>query len=85
MLGNVQKSRPRRGLGHTTKAAAKSNWTDLKPSKQFFLAQNSTTTTTPNMLILIFKYKSYVDNHFTELIPHEIVLWCCKIGILEVC
>jgi hypothetical protein len=37
------------------------------------------------MLILIFKYKNYVDNRFTELILHEIALWCCKMGILEVC
>ena len=36
------------------------------------------------MLILIFKYKNYVGNHFTELIPHEIALWCCKMEILEV-
>jgi hypothetical protein len=36
-------------------------------------------------LILIFKYKNYVDNCFTKLIPHEIALWCCKIGILEIC
>jgi hypothetical protein len=37
------------------------------------------------MLVLIFKYKNYVGDHFTKLIPHEIVLWCCKMGILEVC
>jgi hypothetical protein len=37
------------------------------------------------MLILTFKYKNYVDNRFTKLIPHEIVLWCCKTGLLEVC
>jgi hypothetical protein len=37
------------------------------------------------MLILIFKYNNYVDNRFTELIPHAIALWCCKMGILEVC
>jgi hypothetical protein len=37
------------------------------------------------MLTLIFKYKNDVDNRFTKLIPHEIALWCCKMGILEVC
>jgi hypothetical protein len=37
------------------------------------------------MLILIFKYKNYVDNRFTKQILHEIALWCCKMGILEVC
>jgi hypothetical protein len=37
------------------------------------------------MLILIFKYKNYVNNRFTKLILHEIALWCCKMGILEVC
>ena len=37
------------------------------------------------MLILILKYKNYVDNRFTKLILHEIALWCCKIGVLEVC
>ena len=37
------------------------------------------------MLILIFKYKNYVGNRFTKLILHEIALWCCKMGILEVC
>jgi hypothetical protein len=55
--------------------SAKSNWTDLK----------TITTTRPNVLILVFKYKNYVDNRFTKLIPHEIELWCCKMGILEVC
>jgi len=39
---------------------------------------------TPNMLILIFKHKNYVSNRFTELIPHEIALWYCKMEILEV-
>jgi hypothetical protein len=43
------------------------------------------TTTGPNMLILFFKRKNYVDNRFTNLILHEIALWCCKMGILEVC
>jgi hypothetical protein len=52
---------------------------------KLILTQNSTTTTTPDMLILIFKYKNYVNNRFNELIPHEIGLWCCKMGILEVC
>jgi hypothetical protein len=37
------------------------------------------------MLILIFKYKNYVDNRFTNLILYEITLWCCKMGIFEVC
>jgi hypothetical protein len=37
------------------------------------------------MLILIFKYKNYVNNRFSELIPHDIALWCCKMGILGVC
>jgi hypothetical protein len=37
------------------------------------------------MLILIFKYKNYVDNRFTKLIQNEIALWYCKMGILEVC
>ena len=37
------------------------------------------------MLTLIFKYENYVDNRFTKLILHEITLWCCKMGILEVC
>jgi len=37
------------------------------------------------MLILIFKYKNYVDNRFAKLILREISLWCCKMGILEVC
>jgi hypothetical protein len=36
------------------------------------------------MLILILKYKNYVGNRFTELTPHEINLWCYKMGILEV-
>jgi hypothetical protein len=36
------------------------------------------------MLILIFKYKNYVDNRFTNLILYEITLWCCKMGIFEV-
>jgi hypothetical protein len=37
------------------------------------------------MLILIFEYKNYVGNRFTELIPHKIALWYCKMGILEIC
>jgi len=37
------------------------------------------------MLILIFKYKNYVNNRFTKLMLHEIALCCCKMGILEVC
>ena len=58
----------------------------FETSKQFkFLTQNSTTTTTSNMLILIFKCQNYVNNHFSKLIPHEIALWCYKIGILEIC
>jgi hypothetical protein len=37
------------------------------------------------MLILSFKYKNYIDNHFSKPTLHEIALWCCKIVILEVC
>jgi hypothetical protein len=37
------------------------------------------------MLILIFRYKTYIGNRFNKVTLHEIALWCCKIIILEVC
>jgi len=37
------------------------------------------------MLILIFKYKNYIDNRFSKLTLYEIALWCCKIVIFEAC
>jgi hypothetical protein len=51
---------------------------NLNIKTKLILTQNSTTTTIPNMLIQIFKHKNYVNNRFSELIPHEIALWCCK-------
>jgi len=71
--------------GPSTKAAAaKCILTDLNIKTKLILTQNSITTTTPNMLILIFKYKNYANNRFSKLIPHETAPWCCKMGIPEV-
>jgi hypothetical protein len=52
-------------LMRTLREQQKGNLTGLKHQKQI-LTQNNTTTTKLNMLILIFKYKGYLNNRLVN-------------------